>query len=67
MDPDISGTEIVYAKLNEAVQLTYNATDDGTYSFVFLDQPATDFAVNYSSGQAVVTWTPQSTDEVNIR
>ncbi|KAK3103621.1 hypothetical protein FSP39_020595 [Pinctada imbricata] len=64
--PDLTGNETIYVRVNETVQLSYNASDDGTYSYVFLQTPSSNFHIDTSSGQALITWTPTDTNAVNI-
>ena len=53
------------ATVNQPVQIKFNASDDGSFTYQVLDQPDSGFDFNNNSG--VATWTPTDTNIVNIR
>lgn len=46
------------------MELKFNASDDGTYSYKIIQQPP-GFTFNNATGTAI--WIPQDTDVTNIR
>ena len=65
--PTITGPKIINAVIGQPATLIFNATDDQTDppSFVLVQQPATGFTFDNSTGTAV--WSPSDTTPVAIR
>jgi hypothetical protein len=62
---ELEGEEQILAEVNKSMELKFNASDDGTFSYQVLQQPTTGFSFNESNGVAM--WTPTDTSVVNIR
>lgn len=62
--PQISGDSQIKAKFNESVELKFNASDDGTYSYKIVQQP---LGFTFDNATGIATWIPQDTGVTNIR
>nr|XP_022292249.1 mucin-4-like isoform X6 [Crassostrea virginica] len=60
----LDGEGPIVATVNQPVQIKFNASDDGSFTYQVLDQPDSGFDFNNNSGVAI--WTPTDTNIVNI-
>ncbi|XP_061188930.1 uncharacterized protein LOC133197100 [Saccostrea echinata] len=61
--PNIEGDTEIQALVNKSVEIKFNASDDGTYTYEVLKKPP-GFSFNNLTG--IATWTPQDTNIANI-
>lgn len=62
--PEITGDSQVNAEVRKPVEIKFNATDDGQYTYKILQQPL-GFSFNNTTG--IATWTPPDASVANIR
>ncbi|XP_078334851.1 uncharacterized protein LOC111121476 isoform X3 [Crassostrea virginica] len=61
--PEITGDSQVNAEVRKPVEIKFNATDDGQYTYKILQQPL-GFSFNNTTG--IATWTPPDASVANI-
>ncbi|XP_062615400.1 fibrillin-1-like [Saccostrea cucullata] len=62
--PFIDGDEVIHAEVNKSVRISFNASDDKSYTYQVLKQPSTGFSFDNVTG--IASWTPSNTDFTSI-